>query len=158
MVCSKCGKTGDEHAFATFRDRKGVQRRRGVCKSCRGQYALDNFERLQKWRREYNAKNRSAKRERDRQVRAEAKSYIDSIKTATPCKDCGRHFPPVAMDFDHIGPKSGDVARMVGSGYRLELIKAEIEKCELVCACCHRVRTAARKQHRAPHRDMSLGM
>lgn len=133
-------------------------RRRGICKSCRGQYALDNFERLQKWRRQYNAKNRTAKRERDQQVKAQAKSYIDNIKAMTPCKDCGHRFPPVAMDFDHIGPKNGNVARMVSGGYKLELIKAEIEKCELVCACCHRVRTATRKQGLAPQRLASFGI
>lgn len=55
------------------------------------------------------------------------------------------------MDFDHAnGGKSGNVARMVSCGYKLELIKEEIAKCELVCSNCHRLRTHVRGENHAP--------
>jgi hypothetical protein len=50
------------------------------------------------------------------------------------------------MDFDHVrGEKLFDVSRMVGPGLSLELIKAEIAKCDVVCANCHRIRTFERR-------------
>lgn len=137
--------------FATFKTRKGEVRRRSVCWDCRGKYAKENFERLQVYRREYHAKNKTLKQERDAERRAEMRELVDQQKDQ-PCIDCGKKWPPVAMDFDHVrGDKIMDVARMVGSAYRWELIAAEIAKCEVVCACCHRLRTAARKQNAASH-------
>ena len=160
MKCSKCEKETEEKAFATFRDRKGVQRRRGICRVCRGQYALDNFEKLQKWRKEYNAANRSEKAERSARVRAETKAYVDSVKNA-PCMDCGGSFPPVCMDFDHAnGDKVKSIANMYSASYKLDLIKEEIAKCELVCSNCHRIRTRDRKENMAaaiPDRKLTGG-
>ncbi len=54
------------------------------------------------------------------------------------------------MDFDHLGAKTKSVAMMVAQSYKLELILEEIKKCEVVCACCHRIRTERRKQNFAP--------
>jgi hypothetical protein len=58
-----------------------------------------------------------------------------------PCADCGGRFHPCAMDFDHInGTKEYNVGRMVGQASEARLL-AEIAKCEVVCANCHRVRS-----------------
>lgn len=154
MECSKCHKNKPQKAFATYKTRKGETRRRGVCRKCRGDYATENFERLQAWRREYNKKNREKKKARDQAFRVEARAYVEKCK-ARPCKDCKGRFPPVAMDFDHVrGAKVRNIARLLGSGYKLDLIKEEIKKCDVVCANCHRVRTAKRKQNLAPHRTI----
>jgi len=62
---------------------------------------------------------------------------------AGPCHDCGRRFPPPAMDFDHVsGIKVAGIAQMAFWGREKTL--AEIAKCELVCANCHRERTVFR--------------
>jgi len=149
-TCKKCGQEKPIDRFASFVLRSGVTTQRGDCWECRGAYAKDNFERLVDYRRSYNANNRSKKQERDRQNKVNAKIAIDKIKDV-PCLDCGNRFPPVAMDFDHIGPKSKSIAEMVSQGYKLQLILEEIAKCEIICACCHRVRTAKRKQNAAPY-------
>ena len=59
-----------------------------------------------------------------------------------PCEDCGARFDPCAMDFDHRDPatKQHTVTRMVGRA-STEAILAEVAKCDIVCANCHRVRT-----------------
>lgn len=153
MKCSVCQQEVEYRAFATFRGRDGTVRRRGICKECRGRYALENFDRLQAWRRDYNAQpqNRTRKQVRDRQRRAEGHAYVDGVKARTPCADCGNFFPPVCMDFDHVrGGKIRGVSNLVGGAYRLELIKEEIAKCELVCANCHRLRTARNRENLAP--------
>lgn len=59
-----------------------------------------------------------------------------------PCVDCGET-DPVVLEFDHLGNKSFNVA--YGMRARSwEAVLAEIEKCEVVCANCHKRRTAAR--------------
>lgn len=64
-----------------------------------------------------------------------------------PCADCGARYPPYAMDFDHVrGEKFRDVSEMFRRRFAWSKIKAEIDKCELVCATCHRLRTLARRQ------------
>ncbi len=73
------------------------------------------------------------------------KSLMEQYKNR-PCMDCGRTFPTVCMDFDHRdrSNKVTNVAAM--KHYSVEKILAEIEKCDLVCASCHRIRTMTREQ------------
>jgi hypothetical protein len=150
-TCTKCGEAKPLDRFSEFVTRTGNRSRRGSCRWCRDASKRARAEELKEYRKNYNAKNRSRKRERDHKRRVESKAYVDGIKATTPCTDCGKKFPPVCMDFDHVrGVKSKGVASLVGSSYKLDLIKEEIAKCEIVCACCHRLRTEARKQNRAP--------
>ena len=58
-----------------------------------------------------------------------------------PCVDCGKHFPPVAMDFDHVrGEKQFGITMTKVRGSAEADILQEVAKCELRCACCHRIR------------------
>lgn len=66
-----------------------------------------------------------------------------------PCSDCGRRYPPCAMDFDHRAgeAKVAVVTEVIGrSG--LARIFAEVAKCDIVCANCHRRRTYERRSER----------
>jgi hypothetical protein len=70
---------------------------------------------------------------------------IDQLKNH-PCSDCKNSFPPVAMDFDHVrGEKKFGIALARMGNYTAEKILAEVAKCDLVCANCHRIRTAKRR-------------
>jgi hypothetical protein len=64
-----------------------------------------------------------------------------------PCADCGNRFPTCAMDFDHRDPaqKEYTVSRML-LRTSTEAILAEATKCDIVCANCHRLRTAERAE------------
>lgn len=64
-----------------------------------------------------------------------------------PCADCGGHFPSCAMDFDHRDPgqKQYTVSRMVGRAGHGRIM-AEVAKCDIVCANCHRDRTYRRRE------------
>ncbi len=69
----------------------------------------------------------------------EFREWVNALKTR-PCTDCGDTFPHEAMDFDHVrGVKVAGISDMWSWGRDKAL--AEIAKCELVCANCHRVRT-----------------
>jgi len=146
--CKDCGKETTQKRFATYRTRKGELRRRHVCWDCRGKYQEENAEKQKAYRKEYNRKNKTRKGERDAFMKSIGKEYVDSLKDA-PCTDCGHKWPPVAMDFDHVrGEKIRSVSGLVSGGYKIKLIEEEIAKCELVCACCHRIRTAERGENK----------
>lgn len=71
---------------------------------------------------------------------------IQSIKSQ-PCMDCKKTYSVVCMDFDHVrGEKKFDLSHSLS--YPIETILKEIEKCDIVCANCHRIRTEARKDVR----------
>ena len=71
---------------------------------------------------------------------------IQQIKVERGCADCGYNAHPAALDFDHLPGhvKSARMASMSG-GNKWSLIEAEMAKCEVVCANCHRIRTADRR-------------
>jgi len=74
-----------------------------------------------------------------------------AVLKAGPCGDCDGHFPPVAMDFDHVcGEKVHTVSWLLRNS-TWEAVIAEVAKCDLVCANCHRIRTANRGES-TPHR------
>jgi hypothetical protein len=81
---------------------------------------------------------------------------INAIKEATPCTDCGGLFEACCMDFDHRGTdKHEEVGVLVSRTKPWQVIEAEIAKCDIVCANCHRIRTrdkgsAAWSRKRAP--------
>lgn len=75
--------------------------------------------------------------------------FIRAFKEASSCADCGGRFHPCCMDFDHIrGEKKAEISYMVMHEHSLEDVKAEMEKCELVCSNCHRLRTFNRVEAR----------
>jgi L-lysine 2,3-aminomutase len=68
------------------------------------------------------------------------KRMLSELKESRGCYDCGEK-NPIVLDFDHLKDKKYNVSRMVHDGFSWKAILKEIEKCEVVCANCHRVRT-----------------
>jgi hypothetical protein len=80
---------------------------------------------------------------RNRQLREEQAQLVMDYLGAHPCVDCGES-DVVCLEFDHVrGKKVADIARMLGN-YGWGTILAEIAKCEVCCANCHRRRTSKR--------------
>jgi len=73
----------------------------------------------------------------------ERRTLIDNAKSV-PCADCKNKFDPVCMDFDHRPgeEKVVEVGKMLS--YRIDVLLAEIAKCDVVCSNCHRLRTKGR--------------
>jgi len=71
-----------------------------------------------------------------------ARALIAEYKLAHGCTDCGYRGHPAALDLDHLPgfEKRANVGRLLGR----EAILAELAKCEVVCANCHRIRTGQR--------------
>ena len=99
--------------------------------------------------RKWYVQNRALQIRRVRADRArrrnELAEFINQFKRR-PCADCGGEFPPYVMDFDHVNEnKLDDICGMRMRTVSREAIRAEIEKCEVVCANCHRARTHRRR-------------
>lgn len=63
-----------------------------------------------------------------------------------PCADCGKKYPFYVMDFDHrdYHIKTREVSYMFTRNWSLDKIMVEVDKCDIVCANCHRIRTYQR--------------
>lgn len=74
------------------------------------------------------------------------KQWMIELKSQ-PCHDCKQSFETCCMDFDHrVGTeKKYNIGSMFAHHYSRELIQQELDKCDLVCANCHRIRTKHRR-------------
>ena len=100
-----------------------------------------NAERIRGYERAYYARNPGWRRDYAAGRYAEARAFIDGIKLASGCVDCGYAEHACALDFDHRDPelKSFRISeRMQGNR---ELLRVEIAKCDVRCKNCHAVRT-----------------
>lgn len=68
-------------------------------------------------------------------VKKKAVDYLGGV-----CVDCGVKYPPVVFDFDHKDPNEKSFKISGKAIYRWREIKKELDKCELRCANCHRLR------------------
>lgn len=77
-----------------------------------------------------------------------------------PCVDCGESDVRV-LEFDHRDPqlKLACIARMFTGGWTWQAMLGEIEKCDVRCANCHRVRTSLEQnwwKHRLQLRNRAV--
>ena len=98
--------------------------------------------------RPYNVSyyRRNRQREIDR-VMTRQRATLEFLRDLrrVPCKDCGRRFQPHQMDFDHRDPEA-KLFNITASRAMLmarDPLLAEVAKCDVLCANCHRVRTFA---------------
>jgi hypothetical protein len=120
--------------FAWRRRRKA--QRDNLCRVCRAAYHQRHY-----------AANREgyveqARRRKQEQALARTGYLLEYFKDH-PCVDCGEA-DAVVLEFDHLRDKRFNIGAALP--YRnWKSILAEMEKCEVVCANCHRRRTARRR-------------
>ncbi len=92
----------------------------------------------------YYAKN---KEKRKAQIQARNKEHIERNRTwlkewfsDKSCIDCGLADWRV-LQLDHQHNKIMNVGRMISMSYSLKKLQDEVDKCEVVCANCHIIRT-----------------
>jgi hypothetical protein len=137
-VCSKCGEPKDLTSFAKKRGKYAAH-----CKPCQRKMWLS-------WYAKPSNKQRHL--QRNAKLSNEARQKLLELVQAckdVPCADCQRKYPSYVMDFDHVrGTKVMSVSTLINSGSKRRLLK-EIEKCEVVCSNCHRIRTHTRRLEHA---------
>ena len=132
-LCSACLNEKAEDEF----NRKGGALQ-SKCKSCQRAYHRLYYQRN---RSRFIAKNRRNKSRQRKRLR----TILLKIKQR-PCQDCGGTFHPWVMELDHRDgtTKTAVVANLVSKGCTDARLLEEIEKCDEVCANCHRMRTYRR--------------
>lgn len=101
-------------------------------------------EQRKEWNKKYYQRTKhlhnEARYARRDKIRQESREWVREYKSTLKCVRCGFDHP-AALDFHHIDSttKSRDISGMITSGYTIEQIKQEINKCEVLCANCHRI-------------------
>jgi hypothetical protein len=100
----------------------------------------------------YYAAHRAAELDRVKGRQAATIAWLRDVRRR-PCEDCGQSFAPHVMDFDHRDPSKKLFAVTTGSAHLMsrEKLISEIDKCDIVCANCHALRTYARLMERKRH-------
>lgn len=108
---------------------------KGYCKICYGKHVHKTPEQIERDQKKANRRHNDTARSNRQQL-------VEEVLAKTPCVDCGLH-DPVVMEFDHRDPadKIVGISKLIQSGTKLGLM-TELAKCDVVCANCHRRRTA----------------
>lgn len=88
-------------------------------------------------------RNRLQYIERQRHRKALVRKFLQDYRSERGCKDCGIRDWRV-LEFDHLHNKKYTIASTKFRSLGMEAIKNELDKCEVVCANCHRIRTLLR--------------
>lgn len=89
-------------------------------------------------RKHHYENNTDAEKARTSANKQKVKKLVDDYKSTLSCQLCGENHPAV-LQFHHVNPeeKDFDVSAATHSGVGFEKIKAEIDKCVVLCANCH---------------------
>lgn len=131
--CSACDchKPAEEFAWRRIAERQ----RDSYCRPCRAAYKQKHYARnIERYKT-------NAARYRDRLL-DERYGFLSDFLSAHPCTDCGETDVTV-LEFDHLRDKEFAIAAGIASKSWADL-QREMEKCEVVCANCHRRRSATR--------------
>lgn len=140
IKCRRCKKEKPRSEFSKNKSKKNGLG--SYCLACHRKLARDWYEKNKQYKRRDSIKRQAVKRER-------ARKFV--LKNLTECVDCGET-NKVVLEFDHVtGKKVAGISYMTSNGYKIEEIEKEIAKCEVVCANCHRIRTAKRNKKHWTH-------
>ncbi len=71
---------------------------------------------------------------------AKNQQKIMEFLTENPCVLCGEK-NVLVLEFDHLRDKKHNVGYMVSQAFSWRSIRKEIEKCQVLCSNCHRIKT-----------------
>lgn len=132
-ICTRCKQDRDAEQDFTWKVKnRGIRHRH--CRFCQSHISKNHYENN---KQTYLARARA----NGSIVIAENRKKLIEYLACHPCVDCGQKDVHV-LDFDHVrGKKSEHIARLIGVGYSWVAVEAEIAKCEVRCANCHRIKT-----------------
>lgn len=128
-VCTECKQKKSLDSFDLKRGKP-----RSNCKACVSKYTKEHYWQNKQYYLEKATVNRRLARKRLRE-------FLYNYYKIHPCVECGED-DPMVLEFDHLRDKYRGIAIMVNRAFSITRIKEEIAKCEIVCANCHKRRTA----------------
>lgn len=87
-----------------------------------------------KWYAENKELVLQKQKEKKRARKQEAIAYLGGV-----CKECGEEFHPAIFEFHHRDPTTKDRDPSKLLSLKWETVKEELDKCDLLCANCHRL-------------------
>ena len=132
--CYRCHELKSPEEFAWRRKEKG--QRDSFCRPCRSAYGKEHYEAN---KQRYIDQAAAVKR----RLMLTRTKYLIGFFRSHPCVDCGER-DPVVLEFDHLRDKSFSVGAALAQRKWRDILD-EIDKCEVVCANCHRRRTSGRR-------------
>lgn len=144
-MLKKCTKCGTEKPITEYFIKDKLKGRlHAQCKLCyklhRQSYHLIHYE---KYRQQY-LQRAQIRRER---LRSEFRTNMLAYLSNKACIECGEADMRV-LEMDHIDPaqKKFSVSQAVKLGYSWQEVLEELKKCQILCANCHKRRTAEQYQ------------
>lgn len=133
--CSRCKQTKSIEEFGNRKASKDGKDSK--CKECAREYHKNLYHTGTKRKQQIRKNNDAAKR----RLIIKKDEYLTDCGG---CCDCGITDVRV-LTFDHVNDdKEFGVAQGIQNAYSWERILREMEKCEVVCANCHMIRTRER--------------
>jgi len=132
--CARCGVEKPLNEFPIKSAAKGWYG--SYCRPCCREYGRDHYAR--------NVSTYvSRAKARAAIERPGNRAFVLEYLSTHPCVDCGES-DPIVLEFDHREPaaKTDEVSRLVHASTRRK-VELEIQKCDVRCGNCHRIRTAA---------------
>lgn len=129
--CPRCKEEKDIECFSIDRQKKSGYS--CYCKDCNKKYYTENF----------NATDGLYKKkvtERNKNRAKAIRQFVFNYLKIHPCA-CGES-DPIVLEFDHLQDKEIEISKMVRDKKPIEIIQKEISKCQVLCANCHRRKTA----------------
>lgn len=126
-TCCTCKKEKDISLFAKNKCKKSGYHYK--CKECQKIYKKEHYKKNKKYYMQKVLDRKTLIREK-----------IKEYKKTLSCIKCGFSHP-AALDFHHRDPNEKDfsIAQWHKTCSNFESVKIEIEKCDVLCANCHRI-------------------
>jgi hypothetical protein len=95
--------------------------------------------RKREYRREWYHNNKASELIHVKRRKDSIKKWLENYKSNLVCSKCGENHP-ATIDFHHKKGymKERAISQLVYDGYSINKIKEELNKCEILCANCHR--------------------
>lgn len=137
-TCSICEIEKAEQDFF-YRDKK-AGKLHSQCKTC---YSNQRQKTWKEYYYRHGSNYRERAVDRNRRLKASLREQLYSYLADKQCVSCGIKDPRV-LEFDHIDPKTKSfaIARAVHDILSWDKILAEVSKCQVLCANCHKIKTA----------------
>jgi len=128
-ICNKCGIEKSVEEFAKKKPKKeGWSNVYYICRKCHAESCRTYFNKNYDYHYNTMVKRRAA-----------ISKWFKEFRLTLKCEECGENHP-ACIDFHHKdGSKKRDnICSMVLKGFSKESIIREIQKCQILCANCHR--------------------
>lgn len=137
-TCSVCLKSKNEEDY--FYRNKRTEKLHAQCKQC---YIEKRRAIWKSYYHKHGSKYRENAVQRNKLLKIRLREQLVIFLSSKSCISCGNSDIRV-LEFDHIDPKtkSFSIARAIGDIRSWDEIQKELKKCQVLCANCHKIKTA----------------